>query len=168
MSAYLLSQCFATLGFAFGLYGFMHAQDKHLKLCIAAAAVSMAVHFVLLGAVAGVFISLLGAARYIASSYTRSTTLMALFMAIGVVYGAITHQVWSDAIPILANILATYAIFNLTRARLRGCLIGVSLCWITYNSLHHSIVGVAMEGFYILANLYNIHKNTRVPVVYKA
>lgn len=168
MTIYLASQLLAALAFGFALYGFMHGQDKSLKLLIGASAVAMALHFALLGAWAGMAISLIAACRYIVSSYTKNVWLMALFMALGVIYGAFTHQIWSDALPVLSNILATFAIFNLTRARLRGCLIVVSLCWVAYNGLHGSIVGMASECFYILANIYNIHKNTRKPVAYKA
>lgn len=168
MTPYIVSQLFAAIAFSIGLYGFFHRNDKHLKLFIGFAAIAMAVHFCLLEAYTGMMLSLVGATRYIISGYSRNTWYMAGFMAFGVIYGALTHQVWSDALPILGNILACYAIFNLSGWHLRACLVVVSVGWVTYNGVHHSVVGMATESFYICANLYNIWRHNRRPVVYKA
>ena len=165
-TTYILSQLCGIMAFGFALAGFLNGNDKTLKLLIGASAVSMAAHLALLEAWAGMAISLVAAARYIVSSYTKNIGLMALFMAVGVAYGAFIHQTWSDALPILANILATFAIFNLTGPSLRVCLVLTSCFWITYNGIHGSVVGVGSEGFYMLANLFHIWQHTRKPVTY--
>ncbi|PZP39886.1 MAG: hypothetical protein DI585_02690 [Pseudomonas fluorescens] len=166
MSIYLLSQAFGAVAFLFALYGFINKDDKVLKLCIAASSICVAAHLGLLEAWSGMIISLVAAARYIASSYTKNTWLMAFFMAIGVAYGAYIHTIWSDALPVLANILATFAIFNLSGIKLRATLMVVGCFWISYYTLNYSIVGAASECFYFGVNAYNVWKHKRRPVGY--
>jgi len=162
MTLYILSQVFAMLSFAWGVYGFWHPADRNFRTAFAISSVLMAAHYALLGAWSGVLICFVAAGRYWVANITRegwqSTAWMTFFIVLGLICGYTIYKGPQSALPVVANILATFAIFNLKGPQLRGMMLAVSACWITYNGYHASVVGVLQEIFYSSLNLYTIYR----------
>jgi len=156
MTLYLLSQLFGAASFAYGIYGFLHPADRNFRTAFAISSVLMAAHYALLGAWVGVAICFVAAGRYWVANKTRSTWWMTFFMALGMACGYFTYLGPQSALPVLANILATYAVFQLRGVPLRAVMLAVSACWITYNVTHGSLVGITQEAFYSALNIYTI------------
>ncbi|TKW61752.1 MAG: YgjV family protein [Blastochloris viridis] len=165
MTLYLLSQIFATLSFAWGVYGFWHPADRNFRTAFAISSVLMAAHYALLGAWVGVAICFVAAGRYwVANKMTHareSLLWMTFFIVLGMVCGHFTYLGPQSALPVLANIMATYAVFQLKGPQLRCVMLMVSACWIAYNVYHQSVMGIAQELFYSSLNIYTIYRVTR-------
>lgn len=165
---YLLSQLCAMGALGFGVAAYIQPHDKALKLRIGASAICMSVHFMLLGAWVGALLALVGATRYITSTYSRSPWLLVFFLVLGLFIGFFRYQTPSDILPPLANTLACIALFRCEGTNLRVLLLGVTACWLTYNILHASVVGATLETFYFVTNalklLHTAHqKRTKKP-----
>lgn len=161
MLLYLLSQLFGAASFAWGAYGFWHPGDRNFKIAFCISSVLMAAHYALLGAWVGVAICFVAAGRYFMASYTQSVWWMTFFIVLGMVSGHFTYLGPQSALPVLANIIASYAIFNLKGTQLRATMLAVSACWIAYNTYHISIIGVSQEVFYSAINILTIWRAAR-------
>ncbi len=165
LTLYIASQVFATASFAYGIYGFLHPADRNFRTAFAISSVLMAAHYALLGAWIGVAICFVAAGRYwVANKMTHareSTLWMTFFIILGMVCGHFTYLGAQSALPVLANILATYAVFQLKGPQLRGVMLAVSACWIAYNVYHQSVMGIAQEIFYSSLNMFTIYRAIR-------
>ncbi len=164
MEMYLASQLFAACALALGVRAYLHPQDKSLKLYIGAAALCMAVHFACLHAWVGAALSLVGAARYISAGYSKSAVLYYVFLLSGLAIGTWRYQTLPDALPLIAHTVACYALFNLHGRALRVSLLVVTSCWLSYNALNHSVVGMVLEAFYLATNAANLIRTNRKTV----
>lgn len=165
MTLYLLSQLFAAASFAYGVYGFLHPADRNFRTAFAISSVLMAAHYALLGAWIGVAICFVAAGRYwVANLMTepRDKLLwMTVFILLGLLCGHLAYLGPQSALPVMANIMATYAVFQLKGSQLRATMLLVSCCWIAYNVYHQSVMGIAQEVFYSSLNIYTIHRALR-------
>lgn len=164
MTLYLLSQMFALVALTFGVRAYLHPHDKILKIYIGCAAVCMAAHFACLGAWVGAALSLVGAARYISAGYSKSVWLYYGFLLLGLGLGFWRYHTVADALPLLAHILACYALFNLHGRSLRYAMLAVTTLWLGFNALNMSVVGMTLESFYVLTNALNLMRTARKPL----
>ncbi len=162
---YLLSQLFAAASFAYGVYGFLHPADRNFRTAFAISSVLMAAHYALLGAWIGVAICFVAAGRYwVANLMTEprdKLIWMTVFILLGLLCGHMVYLGPQSALPVMANILATYAVFQLKGSQLRATMLLVSSCWIAYNLYHQSVMGVGQEVFYSALNIYTIIRTAR-------
>jgi Bacterial inner membrane protein len=156
MTLYLLSQLCALVALTFGVRAYLHPHDKMLKIYIGCAAIGMAAHFACLGAWVGAALSVVGAARYISAGYSKSVWLYYGFLALGLALGLWRYHTIADTLPLMAHILACYALFNLEGRNLRQTMLMVTGLWLTFNAVNYSVIGMLLEGFYLVTNIFNL------------
>jgi len=163
MTLYLLSQICALVALTFGVCAYLHPHDKILKMYIGFAAICMAAHFACLEAWVGTALSLVGAARYLSASYSKSAWLYYGFLVLGLGLGMWRYQSMADIMPLLAHVIACYALFHLHGRNLRYAMLVVTSMWLSYNALNHSLVGMTLESFYFVTNSLNLLRARKKP-----
>ena len=147
----LLGQFFGVLATGLVLYAFSHKCDSRLKLVLVLASLTFALHYALLGGIAGALVSLINAVRnYIALKFYKSTAFMYLFLAIYAGIAVMNYGHWYDLLPSLAGSINTIAFYKLSGIGMRVLLYGTSASWITYG-LRHDAYGAILSEIFIAA-----------------
>lgn len=108
------------------------------------------VHFLLLGAVTGAALNVVGAIRAytfqrFGSSSNRSTTVLGVVLLLVLIIGAASWQGDLSILPLVATIVTTIGIWQLKEQRIRVIVLISSPLWFAYNLLIGSYAGVANE-----------------------
>ncbi|MCB9963630.1 MAG: YgjV family protein [Rhodospirillales bacterium] len=151
-------QAIGILGFLLGIAAYLSKDDIALKLLIGIASFAMALHFFFLGAYVGTGAASFSGIRSFLSIFKKVRPLAPLFFAAYIPLGYFYIHGWVDALPIIAGLIGTYAMFYLERLPMRYALfIGTSF-WFLHNLLQGSIGGTLLELFYLGANIFTIRK----------
>lgn len=150
-------QILGVVGFLCGVTAYLNRKDVRLKILIGVASFIMAMHFYLLGAYVGVAAAMLSGVRSFCAANPNFRRLAPLFFLAYVPMAFIKVEVWVDVLPIISGLMATYAMFYLDLIKMRVLLLGATGLWLVHNGVHGSIGGVALEAFYIGANLLTIY-----------
>lgn len=154
-------QIIGMVGTALVILSFQFRGQKLFVLQMIAAVI-FTVHFGLLGAYAGMTQNFLGVVRnallsFDSKKWARSPIWFWLLNISYIVCGLITWQNWFSALPIIAMIVSTVAMWNKNGRHIRlAQLFVVSPCWITYNVSVFSISGIATESFNMISVLVSI------------
>lgn len=152
------AQIIGLFGFVFGIAAYLNQNDKALKALIALSAMTMAVHFFMLGANAGGCAAVLTSLRSFLSILQGMKPLAPVFLFAYVPLAYFKVDIWVDILPILAGILGTFSMFYLQALWMRYGLLVTTSLWFTHNLLQGSWGGILLEAFYIGANLYTIYR----------
>lgn len=164
LNPYALSQICAFCALCLGIAAYRSRCDNCLKINIGISSLFMAAHFALLGAWVGMGLCLVSALRYITSRYSRSDFFFTIFLTLGITIGMVRFETLPDVLAIIAATLATIAVFKLHGPAMRLTLLGVSTSWLLFNLVHHSIMGMGLELFYIITNLRNLYLCHYAPI----
>lgn len=157
LTPYALSQLCAFCALCLGIAAYRSRCDNCLKINIGVSSTFMALHFALLGAWVGTGLCVISAVRYVSSRYTHNDWLFATLLAAGIIIGLFNFSQPADILPIIAGTLATLAVFKTRGRTMRYVLLGVSSSWLIFNLVHHSVMGMVLEGFYLATNLRNLY-----------
>lgn len=152
MSPFLLSQVLASCAFAMGLVSSHFRQRRSVLLCLVAATVFNACHFLLLGRQGPAALMVLIGARYLTSLRTTSRTVMYCFLALSLGAFAFTYQSPVSLLALLAVFFGTYGSFHPDDRVLRRFIMMGNTSWLVHNLLVGSPVGTLMEGAFLTSN----------------
>ena len=154
-NAYVI-QGIGFLAFGLGISAFLSSKDIRLKQLLSAQGATLAVHFTLLGARAGTAIVTISALRNLLSIQGNLKPFAVIFMALYVSFGLASAHHWFDVLPVIAELLATYALFYLHRLQMRLYLLMGTLLWLTHNVAVGSIGPSIMEALIFGINIRTI------------
>lgn len=158
---YWLSQAFSAVAIVLGVFAYLENKEAKLKFMLSGAAACQAIHFVLLGATQGAFQSSLTSLRFLVSAWRKSNAFFWVFVLLGSMVGIWKYQSPIDYFPILANLMACYAVFRSHGIAMRYWLLAVTFCWFVYNAWNLSVFGCVLELTYASMNLLAIRNHRR-------
>lgn len=119
-------------------------------------------HFLLMGSYAAAASSALSMSRWALSIFAtirkRAWFFVPFYIVVFLVVGSYTYRSWVDALPIIASISGTYALFCCEKLRLRVVLMFGGLFWLAHNLLAHSYGPFVMEAFIFVSNLMMVYR----------
>lgn len=157
------AQLIGVLGYVVGCWAFMDRHGRGFRNKLTLFSIVMMFHFILLGALTSAAVVALGAMRTFASTKTKSTSVMLLFVIAIISVGLITLSSQAELMTIIGTSIATVALFKLEGIALRICILFNSLCWLVNNYYLQSVGGVAIELTFVIINLYTIYKLSSQP-----
>lgn len=159
---YALSQVFAGLSLLLVILGFLQKADERLKAFMLLSCVTMAPHFYFLGAWAGFITNFVVLGRYTAAlRWPGSRLAFAAFVTVGTALTLWFYRDARDILVIAANLLGCTAVFLNKGLAMRWWFLPTALCWLLYNALNLSVIGVVFEGFCLASNLMGIQRMRR-------
>jgi len=153
----LAGQAVGLLALVLCVAAFASKDDDRLMAILILGNVAFAIQFALFGAWTASGVTTVVILRLIlARRMPKSWPAMAAILAITCAIAAITWSGPLDAIPLVAGITGTYAMFMFRGVPMRAAMVMVSLCWIATNALIGSIGALAAEVFILATNLVTI------------
>lgn len=153
----IIAQLIGIIASAFVVLSFGQKRDNHLKIYVMIGNIIFAVHFLMLGAYAGVFVTLLNTCRAgFSIKFHKSTKMMFFFWGIYILAAVIVYEKPIDLFPFFSSILGTYSMFKLSGIKLR--LLGMlgSSSWLVYGIVFHSVGGIITEISVMVLNTLTI------------
>lgn len=160
----LAGQAVGVLALLLCVAAFASKDDDRLMAILILGNVAFAIQFALFGAwtasgVTTVIILRLVRARRMPGNWRAMAAILAATCAVA----ALTWSNTLDAVPLVAGLIGTYAMFMLRGVPMRAAMIVVSLCWIVTNLLIGSVGALAAEIFILATNLVTIARIARAP-----
>ena len=160
---YLLSQAFALAALILNLYAFQKRRKVQIINYTVVSTLCSVLHYLFLGAWAGVATKAVGTARNVFGAYEthrHKTSKIAplIFVAFYVIAGFITYDSPVSLLPIVAASVHTIAIFFGDAQRLRYVAALSSFLWLAYDIIVMSIVGIVAEVIFILNTILAIYR----------
>ena len=118
-----------------------------------------AVHYIMLDAKSGCACSVIAAAMIFASYFKGNNKFMSgiwvplIFSVIFTVFGLLTYQNWVSIIPIVGNILVTFAFWNDNEYKIKSIFVIVAFMWTVYGGLIGSAISVIGQSMSFVTNL---------------
>jgi hypothetical protein len=154
-----LAQIIGIIASAFIISAFLNKGDNHYKLLIMVGASLFALHFYMIGAMAGMVANIINAIRAGGSIYYhRSTPVLLFFLASYIAMGVVIYDSPVDLLPVFSGCVSTFAMFRLSGIQMRVCMYLSSLSWIAYGILVMSIGGIMTDSFILIANSITIYR----------
>jgi uncharacterized membrane protein (UPF0136 family) len=151
-----LPQILGYIATIFGIIGFQQKDDTKLKIFVLMMSVFIVSHFVLMGSYTAAISAALAASRWGLSIFVavraRAYIFVPLFVTLFITSGILTYEQWYDALPPIASICGTFALFYFTRIRLRLMLLFGGSLWLIHNVFALSYGPMMMEGFIFVSN----------------
>ena len=167
MSAEPIAQIIGFIAFALGVTAFLQKDDKKLRLIMMAQALTLCVHFILLGRHTGAASVFVTGVRNGVSVFGWAQKIAPVFFVAVLFFGWLTYDSPVDIFPILAGVIGTTAFFYLSGIRMRLTLVLSSSMWLIHNIIVGSIGPAFMEAFMMGAGIYRAymlcveHKTTK-------
>ena len=153
----IIAQLIGIVASAVVIFSFSQKHDNHLKIYIMIGNLIFAVHFLMLGAFAGVFVNFLNTCRSgFSIKFHKSTKMMFFFWGIYILVAIAVYEKPVDLLPFFSSILGTYSMFKLSGIKLR--LLGMlgSSSWLVYGIVFHSVGGIITELSVMVLNSLTI------------
>lgn len=113
----------------------------HLASCLV-----WSLHYVLIGASTGASMTFFAAARcYVFDRYRKKTWTFPVFIAGFIIAALLTWKGWTSILPLIAMVLATFAMWQKSPRNIRLISLTVTPFWLSYNFFHGSYVGMAAD-----------------------
>ena len=148
-----------AVGFVAIAIAFLSFQMKRKSAILAVQALAnfvWAIHFIMIGALAGFTLNLIATARNLLYAKRDShkwlrgvwlpTVISVIIVAISL-YTAILNNSWIDTILIPSTILSSYSYCYGSERVIRNSTVFVSLTWLIFNIVSFSVSGVVAEVF---------------------
>ena len=161
MADAILPQALGLCAFAIGASSFLLRDDRQMKLVAGSSGFVWAAHFYLLGAYAGVAVTLLAGLRCFAAAQADLRKLAPVFIVSTLFLGSALANQWPDYLPVAAGVLGATAMFYLRGVAMRLTLLMGTLLWLTHNAWYGSIGGVLGDSLIGATNLLTIWRMTR-------
>lgn len=141
-----LAQILGYVTFALGMVTFSRKQDGHFRWWLTLQNLVYALHFLLMGNLAGTAGMGLSIMRNLLSMKTRSWTAVMLLLAANLGLAFFVVKAAWNVFAMLAAAVATVAMFRLHGLALRCGMLLATLLWLLNNIFTGSIGGIAMES----------------------
>ena len=150
---YLLSQLFAAISLLLVIVGFIQKHDTRFKWLMLMSCVTMGPHFYFLSAWGGFITNFVVLIRYAAAlRWPGSRTAFAVLAIAGATLVLLFYKDPRDILVIAANVFGCVAVFLNSGMAMRKWFLPTAMCWLVYNALNLSVVGVVFEAFSLAAN----------------
>lgn len=146
------AQMVGLLGFAIGVTGFFHKNDRNLRLQMALFGWIMTVHFLMLGAVTAAIGTGVSGTRSYISTKTQSVKVMGVFIALLWILAIPNISGPLQVIPLIGTTVATYGFFKTSGIKFRLLILFNTCCWLINNYLVGSIGGLMSETTFFIVN----------------
>ncbi|MDA7705468.1 YgjV family protein [Rickettsiales bacterium] len=154
----LFAQFLGISAFILAILAFLSRDDIRLKRFAGFSALTLAIHFLMIGSRAGFVVALISGTRFFLAINNKNQYLPAIFIIIYIVLGIILYQKLSDILPILGGICGTIAAFYLSGIKMRLLFIMTNIFWLMHNVMYFSIGGMLAEIFMIIAHIITIYR----------
>lgn len=158
----LVIQAIGFIGLLFVVLSFQKNTRSSILLYLVLAQIFFTLHFSLLGAWTGAAMNGLAAIRTF-TFYKRdvfpilkNVLWMYVFMAVFIAAGFLTWQAWYSALPMIAMVTDTFAVWHERPTHIRMYSIIQRPFWFSYNTLVKSYAGMTTEIFVFLSILVGI------------
>lgn len=146
---------------------FANKRDDRLLLILILANIAFAAQFFLLGGwVAGAISSLIVLRIILVRRFKGNSLIMSAMLAATAFVALLTWQGPMDAVPVVAGLIGTYAMFMLHGIYMRALLAVAGACWMLANYFTGSLGAFVAEGLILVTNavtIYRIYRDGRVP-----
>ncbi|MEP7705429.1 YgjV family protein [Paraglaciecola sp. 25GB23A] len=146
------AQTIGLVALVVGLSAFLQKSDYLLKRNLTIYTLLMGIQFLMLDLWASALAAWLGTFRTYVSMRSRSTAVMWSLIAIVLIFALPTVRSVTEVLPIIGNILGTWAMFKEQGLRMRALMFVGTLCWLTHNYLVGSIGGTVIEALFLVVN----------------
>lgn len=165
----LAGQVLGLVALGLCILAFASRDDDRLLFILVGANVAFALHFVLFGAwTAAALTGLIILRIMLARRYRGSLALATLMLAASGVAAALTWRAPIDALPLVATVLGTIAMFLLRGIPMRVLLALAAFTWTLNNLLIGSIGGAVAEALILATNLVTIARLMRARTTHPA
>ena len=147
-----LAQTIGLVALVVGLSAFLQKSDFLLKRNLTIYTLLMGIQFVMLDLWASALAAWLGTFRTYVSMRSRNTAVMWSLIAIVLIFALPTVRSVTEVLPIIGNILGTWAMFKEQGLRMRALMFVGTLCWVSHNYLVGSIGGTVIEALFLIVN----------------
>lgn len=155
------AQLMGYVAFVLGVTAFLQKSDGRLKFFNASQCLAYTAHFAMLGNYAASSSALVSSVRSFLALRFHSRTLAAAIVAINLVLGALTANVWWGWLSVASSCISTVAVFTMRDVALRVALLACTALWLTNNVLSGSIGGTLLECLIGVANIHTIFRLLR-------
>jgi hypothetical protein len=150
------AQIMGYLALILGVTAIAQKDDRRLKGMIAVQAAAYCVHFFMLGNMGGAGSTGITCFRSIAALFTRNVWVAHFFFVLYLIAGYHLAVGYAGWLPILANIVGTYAFFLLRGVSMRALILTANGMMLTTSILSGSIGGMILESIIIVTNVTTI------------
>ena len=156
-----LAQAVGFLGLLIVIIGFQKNTNRDILLYQIIASGIFLAHFIMLGALTGAVMNILGGARNVLfyfrdRKWANSILWMYFFIAVYIVAGILTWQNIFSLFPIVGMCIATVGYWVKNPRLTRLILLPSSPCWMIYNIATSSFAGILTESFAMTSLLVGI------------
>jgi hypothetical protein len=147
----LVAQLVGFGGLTLAIIAFQINNRKKLILLHMAAATIFTLHFFMLGAFTGASLNAINIARnYIFAKkydykWARSPWVLATFITLFVIAGALTWDGWYSVLPVIGMVAGSVAFWMKNTTTIRFLALIAPPCWFAYNFIVGSIPGMIAE-----------------------
>ncbi len=140
------------LAFVFGVFAFLHKNDKKLYLYIMLSQFFWIIHFCMIALYVWAFVNVISFFRtYIALKYKKNIKVIFLFILFYIIIGLLNYEGFISLFPIFAGIFWTLAFLYFSWIKWRLLLLFCSFLWLIYNFIWGSLGWIITELFMIVA-----------------
>ena len=158
----ILAQAVGAVGMTIAILAYQCKDNRRLFATQIAAAVVLAIHYLLLNAMTGLLMNMIGVVRLFflyngKKKWARHPAAMIGVMALFVVGGAFTYNGWLSILATAATALGTPFYWRQNGKTLRYAQLGfISPCWLIYDIAFLSIPGIITESFAIVSVIISL------------
>ena len=147
------------------IYAFFSIADSKIKKILAINSIFFGIHFYMIGAFVACACSIVSGLRFYMALNIKNRKQWIYFALFYVLAGLIEVNNFSGifALPIIASILGTYSVFNLSGIRMRLCFICGTMCWLVYHSSFLNFSLIMMESIILLGHITVMWRLSRRP-----
>lgn len=162
MNNYFLSQIFVIIASVFIGFSYQAKSKKNVMLLCVIYCVFYGIHYLLLGAYTGMYMTLISASRNIMFYYNakkgkrNKLGFLLFFVGIAIVAGVYSYDDFFSILSMFANILSTYSIWQDDVYKYRRLAIPVSICFILYAFRINSIFSIVVECILLIVEVTSI------------
>lgn len=149
---YIFSQICVLIAVVFFSASYLTKKRSFILLYLSIAALFYGLEYLLLGSVTGFIVNLVAIFRgiiyYVELKYCKKNSLCSLLLIESLVI-TVGLETWSSValslLPILANLIFGYSVWQKNNLVFRVLSIFASIIWITFNILVFSVLGIIQE-----------------------
>ena len=162
MNNYFLSQVFVLIASVFIGCSYLAKSKKNVMLLCVIYCIFYSTHYLLLGAITGMLMSLISASRNILFYYNakkgrrNSLGILLLFGGVALLAGIFSYEDFFSILSMSANMLSTYSIWQDDVHKYRLLAIPVSICFILYAIHIHSLFSIIVEFILLIVEIASI------------
>lgn len=147
-----VAQTVGLIALIVGLSAFLQKSDHLLKRNLSVYTLLMGIQFLMLDLWASALAAWLGTFRTYISMQTRNSWVMWSLITAVILFALPTVRSLPELLPIIGNILGTWAMFKEHGLRMRALMFIGTLCWLSHNVLVGSIGGSVIEALFLAVN----------------